>query len=187
MNLKDSLPSNIEGNISESALAALESSAGSRVIGGGASGISVGDVFTVNSIDYQTGLVPPRGMSTKTWNNLSDSEKKEKGVERSWFTFLTNNGNLSFGAILGQKDMYETDYWKAPEKDSEESATTVVEVADGFDVTKIFKPSARVPLVWVKAGCDKLIGKTVKCVGIKQYRPAGQTFDVRVRAFEVVG
>lgn len=167
--------------ISDNALNALDSGAGNRPIGNGGGGIAVGDTFTLINVDYVTQLMPKRGISNNDFSAMSDEDKQANGVTRSWFTMNTNNGPLSFSALLGHKDMYTSEFW---DKESDENKGNTIDVADDFDVTTIFSPSARTPAAFIKNGCDELLGKTVKCVGVKTFTQNG--FEVKARAFMVL-
>ena len=54
---------------------------------------------------------------------------------------------------------------------------------EDFDLTKVFKPSARTPEAFIANDCDGLIGKTIRVVGIKEYQRGN--FDAKARAFTV--
>lgn len=159
--------------VSEKAYDALEAGKGSRAIGGG-NGIEVGNTYTLLKIDYREQLMPPSDMTTEEFNELSEEEKKEVGRMVGWFEFVTNNGGLSFSAVLGDKDMHTAEFW-------EDTPTKI----DNFDVTNIFCPTARTPEAWIKTGCDGLLGKTLQCVATREYQRG--RFDAKARAFVIVG
>ncbi len=167
--------------ISDNALAALDNGVGNRPIGNGGGGFAVGDTFTLINVDYVTQLMPKRGISNQDFSAMSDEDKATNGVTRSWFTMNTNNGPLSFSALLGHKDMYVPEFWN---KESDENKGNTIDVANDFDVTKIFVPSARTPAAFIKVGCDGLLGKTIKCVGTKTFTQNG--FEVKARAFIIL-
>lgn len=173
---KKLIPANVVNKVDNLAQAALEEGKGNRVYGGGTSGISVGDEYTINGVTFVTQLMPPQGMTSKEWRALTEDEQKEQGVPRSWFAFTTNNGNLAFASVMGEKDMYTEDYWNG-----------VTTKADDFDVTKLFRPSARTADAWTTNGYDNLLDHTIKCVATKEYTPDGQDFQVRVRAWVDLG
>ena len=177
MNKKD-FPKNLVNKIDEKAATALENGKGQRVYGGGLSGIKVGDIYTLTGVTFTEQLMPDsKKITTSEWNKLTEDEKVASGmgVLRSWFSFTSNNGNLAFASVQGEKEMYSEEYWK--------DVTTKV---DDFDVTKLFRPSARTAEAWTAASYDNLIGKTIKCVATKEYTPEGQDFDIRVRAWVIV-
>lgn len=178
MNKKDYVPQNMEKFVSEAAVAALVAGKGSRAYGAG-NGIEVGNEYTLLKIDYRESLFPPRDMSTEEFNALPEKSEDPEEITREkvgrvngWFEFTTNNGSLSFAAVIGDKDMYSEDFWK-------EGATK----AEDFDVTKLFRPTSRTPEAWIKGGCDNLIGKTLKCVATREYQRGA--FDAKVRGFYI--
>lgn len=161
----------IKDAISESAVEALSNGKGNRAYGT-TSGIEVGNEYTLMSINYRSEYLKPKTITNEEWNEMSDEEKEDAvGKKSEWFEFLTNNGPVSFGAMLGNIKMYANEYWADGE------------TADDFDVTKLFKPSCRVPSAWIKQGVDDLIGKTIKCVGIKIDKSG--TFETTVRAWVI--
>ena len=177
MEKKVKIPNAIKANVDDAAVKALNAGKGQRVYGGGTSGITVGDEYSIKGVTYTEQLMPPTGMDNAEWRGLSEAEQREQGVQRGWFAFTTNNGNLAFSAVMGEKGMDGLPYWQDVPAEQK---------AEGFDPTKIFKPSARTAETWVEAGCDGLIGKTIRCVATKEYEPEGQSFTIRVRAWEIV-
>lgn len=177
MEKKVKIPNAIKANVDDAAVQALNAGKGQRVYGGGTSGISLEDEYTLKGVTYTEQLMPPTGMDNAEWRALSDAEKAEQGVQRGWFAFTTNNGNLAFSSVMGEKGQNTENYWKDVPAEQK---------AEGFDPTKIFMPSCRTAETWVEAGCDALIGKTIRCVAVHEYEPEGQTFTIRVRAWEIV-
>lgn len=178
MNKKD-FPTDVVKFCDEKFINAIESGKGQRVYGAGTSGISVGDEYTILGVTaIEDQLLPDssKGITTEQWRNMSAEEREENGVKRSWLAFTTNNGNLAFSALMGEKGMFTKDYWSGER----------VKVSEDFDVDKLFRPSCRTGEAWIKAKFDGLIGKTVRCVGTKTYTPEGQAFDVNVRAWAVL-
>ena len=172
MNKKDYAAASIEKLVSDAAYQALEAGKGSRAVGAG-NGINLGNEYKLLKIDYREQLMPPTGMSTEEFNELTQKEKEETGRMVGWFEFVTNNGGLSFSAVLGDKDMYKDEFWADTEAKAED-----------FDVNNIFRPTSRTPEAWIKSGCDGLLGKTLKCVATREYNSRG--FDAKARAFVVI-
>lgn len=162
----------IQANVSESAYLALDSGKGNNAIGM-SDGIVLDAEYTIMGVDYTESYFAPKGMTYEDFQELTEEQRQEKGVKRGWFVFTTNNGALSFSAVMGDINMYNSGFW-------DDTAQTV----DDFDVTKIIKVSCRTPAAWIKQGCDDLIGKTIKCVATKEFR-RGQ-FDAKARAFVIV-
>lgn len=171
MNKKDFAPANLEKMISENAFAALAAGKGSRAQGAGV-GIEVGNTYKLLGIDYRENLFPPRDMNQEEFNELSEEEKSEKGRLTGWFFFKTNNGELSFGAVLGDIAMQKEDFWD-----------DTAQKAEDFAIDKMFTPSSRTPEAWIKSGCDGLVGKTLQCVATKEFQRGA--FDAKARAFVV--
>ena len=174
MDKKDFANKNLVSFVSDKAFEALAAGKGIRAIGV-EPGIKVGSTYKICGIDFDSSWFSPdnKDYSASELNEMTDDEKREEGCQfREWFTFKTNNGNLSFSAVMGVQEMFSEDFWKDVETKS----------AD-FDVTKIFKVSNRTPSMWIKEGCDDLIGKTLTCVATKTYKRG--SFPVNVRAFVV--
>lgn len=173
MNSKDKYASKkLQQVITEQAFQALEDGKGNRAYGVTAK-VSVNNEYTLAGIDFRSEYLKPEDITNEDWRQMSEEEKaKEVGKKAEWFEFSTNNGSLSFSAVLGNSKMYDSDYW------------TDGETTEDFDVTKLFKPSARTASAWIKNDVDNLIGKTIKCVGVKT--DTSGTFDVSVRAFVVL-
>ena len=174
----------VKSALNEAAKQSLLAGKGNRAIGTGTSGISVGDEFTLESVDFRESIMPQRGMSNEEWSALSDAEKTEKGVLRNWYEFVCPQGNLSVSTVMGNKDMFKEDFW-TPQGTTEDDEFCVV--SDDFDFTKIFQPSTRNPYIFITdKDVDGLLTKTLKCVGIKQQEVTdsqGNTIKVRSRAF----
>lgn len=170
----------VEAILDDAAKAAFDEGKGNRVIGGGAQAIAVGDAHKLLGVTHMHSYMRPtrgeKAITEKEWEGLTRDERTERGELREWFAFITDKGTLSFTAVMGENGMTTEDYW----------ATGKVAKAEDFDPAKIIVPSARVPRVWAENEFDDLIGKTIKCVATKEYKPGGQTFDVRVRAWVVV-
>lgn len=175
MNKKsDFVPKSLENSISEAAVEALESGKGTNCVGGD-SNISVNNSYTILRIDYRTNWFKPEGsdLETSEINAMSDEQKIEAGCQkREWFTFVTTNGDLSFSAVLGDMRMANPEFWD----------DTAIK-AEGFDLTKVFVPSCRVPCEWIKMGCDGIVGKTLRCVATKEFKRGN--FDAKARAFVI--
>ena len=174
MEKKDFLSKEMQKCVSEKAVAALEAGKGTRAIGTDNS-ISVDSTFTILSVDFTGNWFAPEGSDLKASEirEMTDEELKAQGCHyNEWFTFNTNNGPLSFSAVMGDVAMYKPEFW--------EGVDTKV---DGFDVANIFRPSARTPQAWIKANCDGLIGKTLRCVAVKNYMRGD--FSAKARAFVV--
>ena len=120
-------------------------------------------------------------MSDEEFRALPEEEQRDKGRERGWFEFMTNNGGLSFSAVLGTSEMYDEAFWTAAEGQTDEQAG--ISKTEDFDLTKVFKPSARTPEAFIANDCDGLIGKTIRVVGVKEYQRGN--FDAKARAFVV--
>lgn len=179
MDKKDLVARNLEKVVSEKAINALAEGKGTRAIGA-PNGISVGNSYTILGIDYREGWFSPTETDGKpTYTNaeiaeMSDDEKVEAGCRfNGWFYFTTNNGDLSFTAVLGDSEMTKPEFWN-----------DVQTKADNFNASKIFVPSARTPAAWIKSGCDNLIGKTLKCVATKDFKRG--RFAAKARAFVLV-
>ena len=178
MEKKVKIPATIKADIDEAAVWALKAGKGKRVYGGGTSGIFLGDEYTITGVTYTSTKMKPRKMDQEVWDDLTSAEKEVQGMTCGWFALTTNNNkNLAFTAIMGEKSMYGFPYWEDVPAEQK---------AEGFDPTKIFKPSRRTAESWIEAGCDNLIGSTIRCVATKEYIPDGQDFTVRVRAWEIV-
>lgn len=174
MDKKDLVKASLVKFVSDRAFEALAAGKGNRAIGV-EPGIKVGNTYKICSVDFDSSWFSPddKDYSASELNEMSDEEKREAGCQfREWFTFVTNNGNLSFSAVMGVQEMFTDEFWKDVETKS----------AD-FDVTKIFKASNRTPSLWAKEGCDDLVGKTLTCVATKTYKRG--SFPVNVRAFVV--
>lgn len=175
MDKKQFAPAALQNSVSDAAFQALADGKGSRVYGAG-NGIEVGNEYTLLRIDFVSRYIKPADLTTEEWNAMSDEQKAEACNHKpaEWFEFVTNNGSLSFGAVFGDKVMYNPEFWEGVETKVED-----------FDVNNIFKPSARTPEAWIKAGVDGLIGKTIKCIGTKDFQRGA--FDAKARAFMIVG
>lgn len=172
MDKKDLVAKSLDKVISEVAVNALASGKGTRAIGSPL-GISIGDKYTILGIDYRENWFAPEDsdLTVNDLNEMTDEEKTEAGCRKQgWFVFTTNNGDLSFSAVLGDSQMTKAEFWDDKSQK-----------AEGFDVTKIFVPSARTPAAWIKTGCDNLIGRTLECVATKDFKRGN--FDAKARAF----
>ena len=175
MDKKDLVARNLEKVVSEKANNALADGKGTRAIGAPL-GVSVGNSYTILGIDYREGWFAPTGSSLTNAEiaEMSDDEKVAAGCRfNGWFYFTTNNGDLSFSAVLGDVEMTKPEFWD-----------NVQTKAQDFDVAKIFVPSARTPAAWIKTGCDGLTGKTLKCVATKEFKRG--SIDAKARAFVLV-
>ena len=166
--------------ISDAAKAALNAGKGARAIGTSGE-IALGNKYVILSVDFREELFPPRDMSDEEFRGLTDEEKRVQGRLQNWFTFMTNNGALSFGAVLGATEMYSQEFWTAA-KDKTDEECGIIKSED-FDVTKIFRPSARTAEAFIANDCDGLIGKTLRVVGLKAYQRGD--FPAKARAFVV--
>lgn len=174
MDKKDLVAKSLDKVITENAVTALAEGKGTRPVGAPL-GVNVGNSFVILGIDYRENWFAPNDsdLSPAEIAEMSDDEKIEAGCRKTgWFFFVTNNGELSFSAVLGDNEMTKPEFWK-------EGAT----LAEDFDVTQIFVPSARTPAAWIKQGCDGLVGKTLDCIGTKDFKRG--RFDAKARAFRV--
>ena len=175
MDKKDLVARNLEKVVTEAAVNALAEGKGARAVGAPL-GVSVDNTYTILGIDYREGWFAPTGstLTNAEIAEMSDEEKEEAGCRfNGWFYFITNNGDLSFSAVLGDSEMTKPEFWDMVETKAED-----------FDVAKIFVPSARTPAAWIKSGCDNLVGKTLKCVATKDFKRGN--FDAKARAFVLV-
>ena len=166
--------------ISDAAKNALNEGLGNRAIGASLS-VAVGNLYTILGVDYRKTLFPPRDMSDEEFRALPEEEQTKVGRVRGWFEFVTNNGGLSFSAVLGTSEMYTEEFWTPAEGQTDEQAG--ISKAEDFDLTKVFHPSARTPEAFIANDCDGLIGKTIRVVGVKEYQRGN--FDAKARAFVV--
>lgn len=166
--------------ISDAAKNALNAGKGLRAVGASLS-IAVGNSYTILGVDYREDLFPPRNMNNEEFRELPEEEQKKVGHMAGWFEFSTNNGGLSFGAILGTSEMYDEAFWAPAEGQTDAQAG--ISKSEDFDLTKIFRPSARTPEAFIANDCDGLIGKTIRVVGVKEYQRG--RFDAKARAFVV--
>lgn len=166
--------------ISDAAKIALNEGLGNRALGASLS-ISVGNTYTILGVDYRKTLFPPRDMSDEEFRALPKEEQQNVGREHGLFEFITNNGGLSFSAVLGANEMYDEAFWTSSEGQTDEQAG--ISKSEDFDLAKIFRPSARTPEAFIANDCDGLIGKTIRVVGVKEYQRGN--FDAKVRAFVV--
>lgn len=176
MDKKALVSKSIQNLVSEALLDAIANGELSKVIGD-TTGIAVGKIYEILSADYKTGWFARDRDSTETAAEiaakvaeLGEDAAKEDYVKRGWACFKTNNGDLSFSAIMGNTKFEDAEFWNDAEK------------SEDFDVEKIFRPSARAADVWLKKGCDELIGKKVRCVATKVYNENGLT-GIKARAF----
>jgi hypothetical protein len=175
MDKKDLVARNLEKVTSEAAINALAAGKGTRAVGAPL-GVTLGNTYTILGIDYRENWFPPTdsNLTSADIAEMSDDEKVEAGCRlNGWFYFTTNNGDLSFSAVLGDSEMTKPEFWDKVETKAED-----------FDAAKIFVPSARTPAAWIKTGCDNLIGKTIKCVATKDFKRGN--FDAKARAFMLV-
>lgn len=175
MDKKDLVAKSLDKVVSEAAVNALAAGKGTRAIGSPL-GISIGDKYTILGIDYRENWFAPEDsdLTTAEINEMSDQEKEDAGCRKQgWFVFVTNNGDLSFSAVLGDSQMIKAEFW-------DDKSQKV----DDFNVSKIFVPSARTPAAWIKQGCDNLVGKEIKCVATKDFKRGN--FDAKARAFVLV-
>lgn len=175
MDKKDLVAKSLDKVITENAVNALVDGKGTRAVGAPL-GVSVGNTYTILGIDYREGWFAPTGsnLTNDEIAEMSDDEKVEAGCRfNGWFLFTTNNGDLSFSAVLGDSEMTKPEFWDGVETKAQD-----------FDAAKIFVPSARTPAAWIKSGCDNLIGKTLMCVATKDFKRGN--FDAKARAFVLV-
>lgn len=175
MDKKDLVARNLEKVVTEAAVNALAEGKGTRAVGASL-GVSVGNSYTILGIDYREDWFAPNdsNLTREDIAEMSDDEKAEAGCRlNGWFYFTTNNGDLSFSAVLGDSEMTKPEFWD-----------NVETKAQDFDAAKIFVPSARTPAAWIKSGCDNLIGKTLQCVATKDFKRGN--FDAKARAFVLV-
>ena len=166
--------------ITDAAKKALNEGLGLRAIGASLS-IAVGNSYTIIGVDYRKTLFPPRDMSDEEFRALPEEEQKKVGRMTGWFEFQTNNGGLSFSAVLGTSEMYNEEFW-TPAEGKTDAEAGIVKTED-FDLKKVFRPSARTPEAFIANDCDGLIGKTIRVVGIKEFQRGN--FDAKARAFVV--
>ena len=107
--------------ITDAAKNALNAGKGLRAIGASLS-IAVGNSYTILGVDYRENLFPPRDMNDEEFRALPEEEQKKVGRLTGWFEFLTNNGGLSFSAVLGTSEMYEAAFWTPAEGKTDEQA-----------------------------------------------------------------
>lgn len=172
MNKKDLVARNLEKVVTEAAVNALAEGKGTRAVGAPL-GISVGNTYTILGIDYREGWFAPNDsdLTNAEIAEMTDDEKVEAGCRfNGWFYFTTNNGDLSFSAVLGDSDMTKPEFWDKVETKAED-----------FDPAKIFVPTARTPAAWIKAGCDNLVGKTLRCIATKDFMRG--SYKAKARAF----
>lgn len=171
------------GQITEAALAALEAGEGTRAYGAG-NGIIPNDEYTLQAINFRSERMRPETTNddgtdkypSEVWFTMSEEEQAIAQPRLTkWFEFETNNGPLSFGAVLGHKNLNTADFWEDGE----------VEKSDDFDPTKVFMPSARTPEAWMRNKCDELLGKTLRCVAVKTDGSGARSR--KYRAFVIVG
>lgn len=166
--------------MTSNAIQAFENGEGNRAIGVSSS-IEVGNTYRITGIDYRTAYFAPKDMSDQEFAELSEEKRAEVGVKRGWWEFVTDNGGLSFSAVMGVHEMYTTEFWAVPEDKTPEQVG--IALSSDFDVTKIFKPSARLPQIWIDSLCDGIVGKTLVCIGVKNYQRGN--FEAKARAFIV--
>ena len=166
--------------ISDAAKNALNAGKGLRAIGASLS-IAVNNFYTILGVDYRESLFPPRDMNDEEFQALPEEEQKRVGRVNGWFEFTTNNGGLSFSAVLGTSEMYDEAFWTAAEGQTDEQAG--ISKTEDFDLSKVFRPSARTPEAFIANDCDGLIGKTIRVVGVKEYQRGN--FDAKARAFVI--
>ena len=175
MDKKDLVARNLEKVVTEAAVNALAEGKGTRAVGAPL-GVSVGNTYTILGVDYRESWFAPKGsnLTNAQIAEMSDDEKVDAGCRyNGWFYFTTNNGDLSFSAVLGDSEMTKPEFWDKVETKAQD-----------FDAAKIFVPSARTPAAWIKSGCDNLIGKTLKCVATKDFTRGD--YDAKARAFVLV-
>lgn len=175
MDKKDLVARNLEKVVTEAAVNALAEGKGTRAVGAPL-GVSVGNTYTILGVDYRESWFAPTdsNLSNAEIAEMSDDEKAEAGCRlNGWFYFTTNNGDLSFSAVLGDSEMTKPEFWNG-----------VQTKVDDFDATKIFVPSARTPAAWIKSGCDNLVGKTLRCVATKDFKRGN--YPAKARAFVLV-
>ena len=170
----------VKAVISDAAKAALNAGKGARAIGTGG-GVNVGNDYAILGVDFREDYFPPKDMSDEEFQDLSDEEKRVKGRLQTWFVFTTSLGDLSFSAVLGATEMYDEAFWTAAKDKTDEECG--ISKSEDFDLTKIFRPSARTPEAFIANDCDGLIGKTLRVVGIKMYQRGN--FPAKARAFMV--
>ena len=174
MDKKDFVSKSLEKFVTDAVINALSEGKGSRPVGASSS-IEKGEKYTIYGIDYRENWFAPADsdLTQAEIREMDDETKRKNGCRlQNWFTFVTNNGDLSFSAVLGDKATLTAEFWSDADK------------VENFDVSKIFIPSVRTPSIWIKHGCDGLCGKTLQCVATKTFKRG--TFDVKARAFVVV-
>lgn len=190
MEKKDLVSKKIENVVTDAVVNALAEGKGSRAIGT-EPGIHVGDTYTILGIDFVSNWFLPdypdgyQGdkITAEDMASMSDEDKVEAGCKkREWFTFITTNGDLSFGAVMGDVAFGNKDFWKEPAKEKE-TDPNVVETSEDFNPENIFKPTCRTPRAWIKQGCDDLVGKTIRCVATRPFTKGA--FPAKARAFVI--
>lgn len=188
--IKINLDSTTKKFFSERALTALADGQGERALGTGSSGIGVGFTAKILGIDYRTEKMMPNGYSADEWSKLSEEEKAKEGVERSWFELNTSNGGVALNSLFTNLDSKEKDFWTSQEGDTQDRETEYCVLSEDWDSVKdnLWEPSVRSVRAWCENKCDGIIGKSLRCVAVKQYpkqRRDGSTYYVRVRAWVV--
>ena len=168
------LNNKIASKVSAEAKAALEAGKGKRTIGA-QSGAKVGEEFILNSIEFNSRFVRPDAISRDDWNAMSDAERAEKGRKIEFFSFDTNQGDLSVSALLQPHD----------------DVTTWEETLNDHDVNgaNVFKPSTRKVETFINSDeCANLLDGHHKllCIATAETQNANQTFATRHKLFEVV-
>lgn len=174
MDKKDFVAKGLEKFVTDAVINALAEGKGNRPVGA-ASTIEKGAKYSIYGIDYRENWFAPADsdLTAAEIREMDDNERLQNGCRKQgWFTFVTNNGDLSFSAVLGDTAMLNADFWSDADK------------VEDFDISKIFVPSVRTPSIWFKQGCDGLCGKTLQCVATKTFKRG--TFDVKARAFVIV-
>ena len=126
--------------ITEAAKKALNEGLGARAIGASNS-VAVGNKYTILGVDYRESYLPPRDMNDEEFRALPEEEQQKVGNLRGWFEFTTNNGGLSFSAVLGTTEMYDEAFWTPAEGQTDEQAEF-----PRLKISTLIRCSARLPV-----------------------------------------
>lgn len=176
--------------MSKSFLEALNNGDLNKIVGGRSGSISVGEQFKLTGVEYIKDRWLPKQNedafgSDAAYNAYQEAFRKaveeedevylnENGVKRSWATFKTNRGDLSFTSVMGD-EVSTAELW-----------ATVQTKAEDFNFDEVFKPSTRNVEDWAVSNFDGLLGKTIECVGVANKVPKGR-FQINLRVWKVVG
>lgn len=205
------LPTEVANAMTPAAKAAVEAGQGlNKIYGGTFNGINVGDVVKLVKWDYLKDQWLPKNKLTtdeskkqreyvESIKDLIDETQattvqktalkwlKDKCVLRSWYTFITDNNNVSFTTFLGHAMAFTEGFWDEPEKDANGNPKEPAPIkSDDFDVDRLFKPNCRKLESWISGGMldadgDCVLGRKFKLVGIREVTIGA--FDTKVYAW----